>query len=83
MSVVTYEGAAVTLDYYVRAVPSLGTVRVPEYLIFIAVPIGTAPFALEFLRRVFGKDYIIKINNRKVLKGLTEGAGVEDEGQGG
>ncbi|MGQ4912786.1 MAG: histidine--tRNA ligase, partial [Candidatus Thorarchaeota archaeon] len=34
--------------------------------------------ALEFLRRVFGKDYIVKINNRKVLKGLTEGAGVED-----
>ncbi|RLI54999.1 MAG: histidine--tRNA ligase [Candidatus Thorarchaeota archaeon] len=34
--------------------------------------------ALEFLRRVFGKDYIIKINSRKVLKGLTEGAGVKD-----
>ena len=34
--------------------------------------------ALEFLRRVFGKDYVIKINNRKVLKGLTEKAGVPD-----
>ncbi len=35
--------------------------------------------ALEFLRRVFGKDYVIKINNRKVLKGLTEKAGVSDD----
>jgi len=34
--------------------------------------------ALEFLRRIFGKDYVIKINNRKVLKGLTERAGVPD-----
>jgi len=34
--------------------------------------------ALEFLRRIFEKDYVIKINNRKVLKGLTEKAGVSD-----
>jgi histidyl-tRNA synthetase len=34
--------------------------------------------ALEFLRRIFSEDYIIKINNRKVLKGLTEQAGVPD-----
>ena len=35
--------------------------------------------ALEFLRRIFDKDYVIKINNRKVLKGLTERAGVADD----
>ncbi|MGY5873036.1 MAG: histidine--tRNA ligase [Candidatus Thorarchaeota archaeon] len=35
--------------------------------------------ALEFLRRIFGEDCIIKINNRKVLKGLTEQAGVPDD----
>ncbi len=35
--------------------------------------------ALEFLRRLFGKDYLIRINNRKVLKGLTESAGVKDK----
>jgi len=35
--------------------------------------------ALEFLRRIFGEDYVIKINNRKVLKGLTERAGVPDD----
>jgi histidyl-tRNA synthetase len=34
--------------------------------------------ALEFLRRIFGEEYIIKINNRKVLKGLTEKAGLPD-----
>ncbi|MGY5880741.1 MAG: histidine--tRNA ligase [Candidatus Thorarchaeota archaeon] len=35
--------------------------------------------ALEFLRRIFSEEYIIKINNRKVLKGLTERAGVPDD----
>ncbi|MDH4213339.1 MAG: histidine--tRNA ligase [Candidatus Thorarchaeota archaeon] len=34
--------------------------------------------ALEFLRRVFEKNYVIKINNRKVLKGLIEKAGVSE-----
>jgi histidyl-tRNA synthetase len=34
--------------------------------------------ALEFLRQVFGDKYVIKINNRKVLKGLTESAGVPE-----
>ncbi len=34
--------------------------------------------ALEFLRRVLGKDYVIKINSRKVLRGLIERAGVPD-----
>ncbi len=34
--------------------------------------------ALEVLRRALGDDYIVRVNNRKVLKGLTEGAGVPD-----
>jgi histidyl-tRNA synthetase len=34
--------------------------------------------ALEFLRRAFKAQYVIKINNRKVLRGLTEKAGVDD-----
>ncbi|MGY5874863.1 MAG: histidine--tRNA ligase [Candidatus Thorarchaeota archaeon] len=34
--------------------------------------------ALEILRRVLGKDYVIKINNRKVLLGLTEVGGIPD-----
>ncbi len=35
--------------------------------------------ALEFLKRVLGSDYIIRINNRKVLRGMTEKAGVSDD----
>ncbi len=34
--------------------------------------------ALEFLKRVLGADYVIRINNRKVLRGLTEKAGVTE-----
>lgn len=35
--------------------------------------------ALEFLRRVLSSDYMIRINNRKVLRGMTEKAGVREE----
>ncbi|MFW9925893.1 MAG: histidine--tRNA ligase, partial [Candidatus Thorarchaeota archaeon] len=35
--------------------------------------------ALEFLQRVLGSDYVIRINNRKVLRGMTEKAGISDE----
>jgi histidyl-tRNA synthetase len=35
--------------------------------------------ALEFSRRILKKDYFVRINNRKVLKGLTEIARVPDE----
>jgi histidyl-tRNA synthetase len=35
--------------------------------------------ALEFLQRVLGADYVIRINNRKVLRGMTEKAGVTDD----
>jgi histidyl-tRNA synthetase len=34
--------------------------------------------ALEFLKRILEEDYIIKINNRKVLRGLTEKADVPE-----
>ncbi|TXT55744.1 MAG: Histidine--tRNA ligase [Candidatus Thorarchaeota archaeon] len=35
--------------------------------------------ALEALRRLLGSDYQVRINSRKVLKGLTERAGVADD----
>jgi histidyl-tRNA synthetase len=35
--------------------------------------------ALELLKRVLGDSYIIRINNRKVLKGMVEKAGVSDD----
>ena len=53
MCIVTYVGCTVTLDHYQRGVPSLGTIRIPEFLVFLAVPLGAAPFALEFLRQAF------------------------------
>ncbi|MBD3408552.1 MAG: histidine--tRNA ligase [Candidatus Lokiarchaeota archaeon] len=34
--------------------------------------------ALEALRRLLGSEYRVRINSRKVLKGLTESAGVPD-----
>jgi len=35
--------------------------------------------ALEFLKRVLGSKYMIRINNRKVLRGMTEKSGVTDD----
>ena len=60
MCIVTYVGWAVTLDHYQRAVPSLGTIRIPEFLVFLAVPLGSAPFALEFLRKTFRQIVLLR-----------------------
>ena len=35
--------------------------------------------ALEFLKRILGSEYVIRINNRKVLRGMTEIAGISDD----
>ncbi|MHA2072424.1 MAG: histidine--tRNA ligase [Candidatus Thorarchaeota archaeon] len=35
--------------------------------------------ALELLKRVLGDSYVIRISNRKVLKGMVEKAGVSDD----
>ncbi len=35
--------------------------------------------ALTFLERILSKEYLIRINNRKVLRGMTEIAGIPDE----
>ncbi|MFH1116318.1 MAG: TRAP transporter small permease [Pseudomonadota bacterium] len=60
MAVLTYAGCAVVTDYYQRAVPTLGTVRVPEYLVLLAVPLGSAPLALEFLRKAFRQSAVLR-----------------------
>ncbi len=35
--------------------------------------------ALEFFRQVLGQDYVIKINSRKILRGLVETVGIPDD----
>lgn len=60
IGVVTYVGCEVVMDHYHRAVPTLGTVRIPEFLIFLAVPLGAAPFALEFLRKAFRQSAALR-----------------------
>jgi histidyl-tRNA synthetase len=34
--------------------------------------------ALEFFREALGEDYVMRINNRKVLRGLVEKAGIDE-----
>ena len=46
-------GAKVTVDYYRRGVPSLGNMRLPEYIILGIIPIGSFFFAIEFFRRAY------------------------------
>ncbi|MEM4735793.1 MAG: histidine--tRNA ligase [Candidatus Thorarchaeota archaeon] len=35
--------------------------------------------AIEFMERVFGRDFTVRINDRKVLRGLTETVGVPEK----
>ncbi len=54
MAIITYVGYQVTVDYYVRGVPTLGSVRIPEFLVFLVIPLGSGLFALEFARKLYG-----------------------------
>ena len=51
LSILTYYGFCLTLDYYKRGVPTLDYIKVPEFLVIIIIPIGCLVFAIEFLRQ--------------------------------
>ena len=49
--ILTYYGVIVTFDFYVRKVPTLKYLKIPEFLVIIVIPVGCFLFALQFIRR--------------------------------
>jgi len=49
--ILTYYGVIVTYDFYIRKVPTLKYLKIPEFLVIIVIPIGCFMFALQFIRR--------------------------------
>jgi TRAP-type C4-dicarboxylate transport system permease small subunit len=44
---------SITFEYYQKKIPSLGNMRLPEYLILMAIPLGSLFFSIEFFRRAY------------------------------
>ncbi len=51
LSVLTYYGTWITHDFYVRNVPTLKYLKMPEFLVIMVIPLGCGLFALQFVRR--------------------------------
>ena len=49
--VLAYYSAYVTLDFFHRGVPTIKSLKIPEYLVIAVIPLGFFLFALQFLRR--------------------------------
>jgi C4-dicarboxylate transporter, DctQ subunit len=67
--ILTYYGVIVTFDFYVRKVPTLKYLKIPEFLVIIVIPVGCFMFALQFIRRANKyyqtyKNETKKYNNR-------------------
>lgn len=50
-AVLTWFGAILTLEAYRRGLSTLGIVRIPEWCVIGAIPLGGVLFTLEFLRQ--------------------------------
>jgi len=53
MSIYTWLGIQVTLDFYNRGVASLEYLKTPMYLILMIIPIGGLFFTIQFFRQIF------------------------------
>jgi len=49
--VLTYYGTIVSCAFYIRKVITLKYLKIPEFLVVMAIPIGCLMFALQFIRR--------------------------------
>lgn len=52
--VLAYYGTWVTVDLYVRKVPTLKYLKIPEFLVVMVIPLGCLLFGLQFVRRAAG-----------------------------
>ena len=54
--ILTYYGAVVSYDFYVRKVITLKYLKIPEFFVIMVIPVGCLMFALQFIRRA-NKQY--------------------------
>lgn len=52
--ILTYYGTAVTIDLYIRKVPTLKYLKIPEFLVVMVIPAGCFLLGLQFVRRAAG-----------------------------
>ena len=52
--VLTYYGTVAAADLYVRKVPTLKYLKIPEFLVVMVIPAGCLLFGIQFIRRAAG-----------------------------
>jgi len=65
--VITWYGAEITWDHFVRGVPSMELLHIPRFLILMVIPIGSFLLFIQFLRRTYG--YLEKRQRARVVEG--------------
>jgi TRAP-type C4-dicarboxylate transport system permease small subunit len=53
-STLAWYGARITWDHFLRGVPSIEMLHLPQYLILMIIPIGSFLLFVQFLRRSYG-----------------------------
>jgi C4-dicarboxylate transporter DctQ subunit len=54
LAILTYYGTYITIDFYLRNVPTLKYLKIPEFLVIMVIPIGCFLFAIQFMRKAYG-----------------------------
>ncbi len=49
--ILTYYGTVVSYDFYIRKVITLKYLKIPEFLVVMAIPVGCLMFGLQFIRK--------------------------------
>jgi C4-dicarboxylate transporter DctQ subunit len=54
LAILTYYGTYITIDFYLRNVPTLKYLKIPEFLVIMVIPMGCFLFAIQFMRKAYG-----------------------------
>ncbi|RLB05231.1 MAG: hypothetical protein DRG83_02965 [Deltaproteobacteria bacterium] len=64
MLALSYYGLQVTVDFYIRNVPTLEYYKIPEWIVLLAIPMGSSLMFIQFLRRAY-KSFKVRGSLRK------------------
>jgi C4-dicarboxylate transporter, DctQ subunit len=75
--VLTWKGAAITIDYFHRDVTVIGILNTPQYLLMGIIPLGGALLLIEFILQTLGSFRRLIWNPEPSCGPAPEGQGLE------
>lgn len=65
--ILSYYGCVITIDMFIRKVPTLKYLKIPEFLVVMVIPAGCFLFGIQFVRRAAGYFRQYRQRNREQL----------------